>query len=123
MVAIKRIYAPPERGDGLRVLVDRLWPRGLSKEAAAVDLWLKEIAPSSALRTWFGHDPARWAGFQERYRAELQSPERAAALERLRAAAREGGPVTLLFGAREERYNHAAMLRDLLDRLDASEAE
>ena len=116
MFAIKRAYAAPAAEDGLRILVDRLWPRGLSKEAAAVDLWLKEIAPSTELRTWFGHDPARWPAFQERYRVELRDPERAAALDRLRAAGRESGRVTLLFAAREERYNHAVMLCDALNR-------
>ena len=112
---IKRAYAPPAREDGLRVLVDRLWPRGLAKEAAAVDLWLKEIAPSTALRKWFGHDPALWEGFQGRYRRELEAPERVAALARLRALAAEAETVTLLYGAREERYNHAVMLSALLN--------
>ena len=114
MIRIKRAYAPPAPEDGTRVLVDRLWPRGLSKDAAAVDLWLKEVAPSKELRQWFGHDPARWTAFSSRYRAELKAPERAAALERLRALAREKGRVTLLYGAREETYNHAALLRRLL---------
>lgn len=114
MLRIKRVYDPPATEDGLRVLVDRLWPRGLSKEAAAVDIWLKEIAPSAELRTWFGHEPGRWPEFQRRYGEELSSPERSAALERLRQAVREKGAVTLLFGAREETHNHAAMLREIL---------
>jgi len=115
MVRTKRVYAPPEPGDGIRVLVDRLWPRGLSKGDAAVDLWLKEVAPSAELRTWFGHDPERWPDFQTRYRDELTAPERTAALDRLRALARERDGLTLLFGAREERYNHAVLLGTLLD--------
>ena len=114
MFRIKRAYEPPAPGDGCRVLVDRLWPRGLSQDAAAADLWLKDIAPSKELRQWFGHDPARWAAFSKRYRAELEAPERAAALARLRELERERGTVTLLFGAREETYNHAALLQTLL---------
>ena len=115
MVRTKRVYAAPEPGDGVRVLIDRLWPRGLSKDAAAVDLWLKEIAPSAELRSWFGHEPERWSEFQNRYRQELAAPERAEALERLRSLVVEREVVTLLFGAREERYNNAVMLSTLLD--------
>ena len=110
----KRVYAPQDPADGHRVLVDRLWPRGLSKDAAAVDLWLRDIAPSPELRRWFDHDPDRWAEFQTRYREELHAPERAAALESLAEAGREEPVVTLLFGAREERFNHAVMLCALL---------
>ena len=116
MFQIKRAYAPPLPKDGFRVLVDRLWPRGLSKDAAAVDLWLKDIAPSKELRQWFGHDPARWKSFTTKYRKELKTPERAAALAHLRALGRERGTVTLLYGAREETYNHAALLRGLLSK-------
>ena len=79
MFRIKRAYAPPRPEDGTRVLVDRLWPRGLAKDAAAVDLWLKEVAPSKELRQWFGHDPARWKSFSAKYLKELKAPERAAA--------------------------------------------
>jgi uncharacterized protein YeaO (DUF488 family) len=111
---IKRAYAEPAPADGLRVLVDRLWPRGLSKKAAVIDLWLKEIAPSTALRQWFGHDPERWAEFQRRYREELSAPERAAALARLREAERTSGTVTLLYAARDETHNHAAALLEVL---------
>lgn len=114
MVRIKRVYASPERSDGVRVLVDRLWPRGLSKGAAAIDIWLKEIAPSAELRTWFAHDPERWSEFQTRYKLELESAERSAALERLRDMGRQQDAVTLLFGAKEERYNHAVLLGTLL---------
>jgi uncharacterized protein YeaO (DUF488 family) len=115
MVRIKRVYAPPSPADGYRVLVDRLWPRGLSKEAARVDEWLKEIAPSPGLRKWFGHDPDRWTEFAKRYRKELEAPERAAALAHLRQTSLDRKTVTLLFGAREETYNHAVLLRDLLN--------
>jgi uncharacterized protein YeaO (DUF488 family) len=113
---IKRIYEPLEADDGYRVLVDRLWPRGLSKEAAAVDEWLKEVAPSHDLRKWFNHEAARWAEFGERYEAELQSPERAAALDRLREVGRERGTVTLLYAPREETRNHARLLLERLAR-------
>lgn len=116
MFRIKRIYEPPEADDGYRVLVDRLWPRGLSKEAAAVDEWLKDIAPSHELRKWFSHEAARWAEFVERYEAELRSPERAAALDRLRDMARERGTVTLLYATREETRNHARLLLERLAR-------
>ena len=115
MVRIKRVYAPPAPDDGLRVLVDRLWPRGLTKEAAAVDLWLKELGPSTELRKWFGHDPARWEAFTARYREELESAERKAALARLRGLSDEHGGLTLLFGAKEEAYNHAVLLAELLN--------
>ncbi len=115
MFATKRVYTGFGPDDGLRVLVDRLWSRGLSKADAAVDHWLKDIAPSPELRTWFGHQPSLWPEFQSRYGEELQSPERMAALERLLDLGRGDAMVTLLFGAREERYNHAVMLCELLD--------
>ena len=115
MIKIKRAYDPPASEDGFRVLVDGLWPRGLSKEAAAIDEWLKEIAPSAELRRWFGHDPERWAGFEVRYREELRSAKRSAALERLRDAARTHGSVTLLFAARDTTHNHATVLLELLN--------
>ena len=107
----KRVYDAPAEGDGKRVLVDRLWPRGLSRSRAAVELWLKEIAPSNALRQWFDHDPERWDEFQRRYWAELK--ENADALARLRAAIEEG-PVTLLYGAKDEAHNNAVALLDYL---------
>lgn len=112
-VAIKRAYAPPEPGDGMRILVDRLWPRGLRKEAAHIDLWLKEVAPSTALRQWFAHDPAKWAEFRRRYQAELQAGAAAEALQTLRAHARQR-PLTLLYAAHDEAHNQAVVLRDLL---------
>jgi len=110
-LAVKRAYEPPSPEDGTRVLVDRLWPRGLAKERAKVDWWAKELAPSEALRRWFAHDPARYPEFLRRYREELEVNP---ALERLKALARKGR-VTLLFGAREERYNNAQALRQILE--------
>jgi len=110
-VQLKRAYDPPSPRDGTRILVDRLWPRGISKAKARVDLWLKDVAPSTVLRQWFGHDPARWSEFRRRYRAELRrQPD---ALAQLRALARRGR-VTLVFGARDERRNQAVVLKDLL---------
>ena len=106
-LAVKRVYEPVAESDGQRVLVDRLWPRGLSKEKAHLDLWLKDIAPSDELRHWFGHDPERWAEFQKRYRAELGG--KADALAELRALMAKG-KVTLLFAAHDEEHNNAVAL-------------
>ncbi len=108
---IKRAYAPPEPGDGTRVLVDRLWPRGVKKADAAVDHWLKEIAPSKALREWFAHDPARWDEFRERYAKELD--DRPELLTQLRELAR-AGTVTLVYAAHDEAHNNAVALRERL---------
>jgi uncharacterized protein YeaO (DUF488 family) len=113
MVALKRVYDEPAPGDGTRVLVERLWPRGLSKERAHVDIWLKEIAPSHELRRWFGHDPQKFAEFRRRYEAELASETGQTALVKLRDLARQG-PVTLVFAARDAEHSNAAVLRDLL---------
>jgi uncharacterized protein YeaO (DUF488 family) len=110
-VRIKRIYEAADSADGYRALIDRLWPRGISRQRAALDAWLKELAPSNALRLWYGHDPKRWTEFGRRYRAELR-PQRAA-LEALRARAATGR-VTLLYGSREPRINHAVVLRNVL---------
>jgi uncharacterized protein YeaO (DUF488 family) len=112
-VALKRAYEEAAPGDGTRVLVERLWPRGLSKERARVDLWLKEIAPSDGLRRWYGHDPARWEEFRRRYQDELEGQEQQAALSRLRELAR-AGTVTLVFAARDAEHSSAAVLRDLV---------
>ncbi len=112
-VRLKRAYDPPAPDDGLRVLVDRLWPRGLKRDEAKVDLWLKDAAPSTDLRRWFGHDPARWPGFQERYRAELAGN---AALEELRGIVKQGRRVTLLFGAKDTEHNNAVVLQALCGR-------
>ena len=110
-VLLKRAYEAADANDGHRVLIDRLWPRGLSKQAAAVDLWLKEIAPSTELRKWFGHDPARWVEFQQRYTEEVRShPE---LFEQLRELARKGR-LTLVYSAHDEQHNDAVVLRSLL---------
>ena len=108
-VDIKRVYAPPAPGDGQRILVDRIWPRGLTKEAAALALWLKDAAPSTDLRKWFGHDPAKWDEFQRRYRAELDGSP---ALDELKKLAAQGR-LTLVYAARDEQHNNAVVLRDL----------
>jgi uncharacterized protein YeaO (DUF488 family) len=108
---IKRVYEPPDKGDGKRILVDRLWPRGMAKAKAGVDLWLKEIAPSTELRKWFGHDPGKWAEFKKRYRAELEENDEQAAL--LKEEIKKG-TVTLLYGARDEEHNDAVVLLDFL---------
>jgi uncharacterized protein YeaO (DUF488 family) len=111
-IRLKRAYEQPAPEDGTRVLVERLWPRGLSKERAAVDLWLKEISPSPDLRRWFAHDPARWAEFRRRYRDELC--DRPDQLERLRRLARSG-PVTFVYAARDTEHNSAALLREVVE--------
>jgi uncharacterized protein YeaO (DUF488 family) len=112
-IAIKRAYDEPEESDGKRVLVDRLWPRGLSKERAHVDLWLKEVAPSNELRKWFGHDPEKFAEFRKRYEAELATPPAKDALAQLHAMAQQG-PLTLVFAAHDSEHSNATVLRDLL---------
>jgi uncharacterized protein YeaO (DUF488 family) len=110
-VRIKRIYEAAAAADGYRALIDRLWPRGISRQRAALDAWPKELAPSNALRLWYGHDPKRWSEFGRRYRAELRAQR--AALEALRARA-AAGPLTLLYASREPRINHAVVLRQVL---------
>ena len=112
-VALKRVYDEPEPGDGTRVLVDRLWPRGLSKERAHIDLWLKEIAPSRELRTWFGHDPEKFAEFRRRYENEIASETGQTALVKLRDLAKRD-PVTLVFATHDTEHANAVVLRDLL---------
>jgi uncharacterized protein YeaO (DUF488 family) len=113
-VKLKRVYDPPAPDDGQRVLVERLWPRGLKREDARLDEWLREIAPSDGLRRWFGHDPARWEEFQARYRQELADADHQAALAKLRERARRG-PLTLLFAARDAEHCNAQVLRALLE--------
>ena len=112
MVRTKRIYEAPATGDGYRVLVDRIWPRGVSKARSAIDRWLKEIAPSAQLRGWFGHDPKKWRTFVMRYRAELRT--RPQALRALRALVRDHRSVTLLYAARDVRHNNAIALQQIL---------
>lgn len=111
MLKLKRVYEAPDPDDGFRVLVDRLWPRGLTKEKAHIDLWLKEVAPSDELRKWFGHEPNKWPVFRERYFRELES--RAEEVGQLRDLIAKG-PVTLVYGAKDTEHNQAVALRDFL---------
>ncbi len=120
-VRIRRIYDDPEAEDGFRVLVDRLWPRGVTKEAAALDMWCKSAAPTPGLRTWFGHDPDRWDRFARRYRTELGENEEGIGelVDAARASGRE--TCTLLYGARDADHNHAIVLAEVLrERLSAA---
>ena len=112
MIRLMRAYEPPPADDGTRVLVDRLWPRGLSRERAGIDLWLKDIAPSPELRKWFGHDPARWEEFRRLYRAELAGKP-----DLLRMPGEKGrrGTLTLVYAARDEVRNNAVVLKELLE--------
>jgi uncharacterized protein YeaO (DUF488 family) len=113
MIGIKRIYDSAAKGDGARVLVDRVWPRGVSKKDARLDEWLKDVAPSTELRKWFGHDADKWAEFKRRYRAELkQRPDKIAKLHGMA----EKGDLTLLYGAKDEDHNQAVVLRDYLEK-------
>jgi uncharacterized protein YeaO (DUF488 family) len=112
VIRIKRVYDPVSPDDGRRILVDRLWPRGVKKEAARIDEWLKEIAPSDELRKWFSHDPAKWPEFRNRYRKELKV--NAQLLEHLREETKKG-KVTLLFSAKDSEHNNAAVLKNILE--------
>ena len=114
-VRLQRAYDEPAAGDGYRVLVDRVWPRGRTKERLRLDDWARDLGPSTELRKWFGHDPARWAEFQARYCAELADPDRAQALDALAERALRG-PVTLVFGARDPEHNQAVVIADQLER-------
>jgi uncharacterized protein YeaO (DUF488 family) len=111
MIKLKRVYERPSRKDGLRILVERLWPRGLTKERAEVGLWLKDVAPSPELRKWFGHEPARWETFQKRYRQELRNNKDAVKLLKQKA---KSGTVTLVYAARDEQHNGALVLKRYL---------
>jgi uncharacterized protein YeaO (DUF488 family) len=112
-IKLKRVYEKPGKEDGVRILVDRLWPRGLTKEKAGVDLWLKEVAPSTELRKWFGHDPAKWKEFQKRYRKELENNKEQVAVLKEQVKKRV---VTLVYGAKDEEHNEALVLKELLDK-------
>jgi uncharacterized protein YeaO (DUF488 family) len=114
-VQVRRVYDEPKRGDGARVLVDRVWPRGLTKEKAALDEWCKDVAPSTELRKWYAHDPERFAEFRRRYLRELREPERAGALASLRARATKR-PLTLLTATKQPEISEAAVLAELLRR-------
>ncbi|HYC11776.1 MAG TPA: DUF488 family protein [Nitrososphaerales archaeon] len=112
MIKVKRVYEPATKDDGFRLLVDRLWPRGLSKDRAKVDLWMREISPSTELRSWYSHDPEKWEAFRERYARELEP--RKDLLDRVRDIERARGTVTLLFSSKEVRYNNAEALKTIL---------
>ena len=115
LVRLRRAYEPPEPGDGVRVLVDRIWPRGRSREDLRIDQWARELGPSDELRRWFDHDPARWEEFRARYRRELAAPDQAGRLDALAGRARHG-TVTLVYGARDEEHNQARVLAEELER-------
>ena len=110
-IQLKRAYEKPERGDGTRILVDRLWPRGLTKNKAQINLWLKDVAPSTGLRKWFGHDPRKWRAFRSRYRAELK--QRGNQLHLINSKAKKG-VITLIYSARDQEHNEAVVLKQLL---------
>lgn len=112
MITLKRVYETPAASDGTRILVDRLWPRGLTKEKAQVDLWLKDLGPSTELRKWFGHDPDRWTAFKTKYRQELKTKK--PLLQKIETLAQHG-PVTLLYGARDTEHNEAVVLKEYVD--------
>lgn len=111
-VMLKRAYESPAMSDGERILVDRLWPRGLAKVKARIDLWLKEVAPSTELRQWFGHDPEKWSEFKKRYRAELKNNP---ALSELQALSRQRD-ITLVFAAKDQLHNEAVVLKEIMER-------
>jgi uncharacterized protein YeaO (DUF488 family) len=113
MIRLKRVYDPPATEDGYRVLVERLWPRGMSREAARIDLWLKDAGASTELRRWFGHDPARWKDFRAKYYHELA--ERPEMIRRLSDLIREKPMITFLFAARDEEHNNALALREYME--------
>jgi uncharacterized protein YeaO (DUF488 family) len=118
VIYLKRAYTAASPADGRRILVERLWPRGVSKEKAALDLWLKEVAPSAELRRWFGHDPAKWSEFRRRYCEELRRrPQEMAQLRKLAAE----GPVTFIYGPREEKLNAASVLKDFIEDQESTE--
>jgi uncharacterized protein YeaO (DUF488 family) len=112
MIQIKRVYDSPAKDEGFRILVDRLWPRGMTKEKAKVDLWLKEIAPSDDLRQWFAHDPKKWQEFKSKYAAELKNKQEL--LAKIKQIEKEKGTVTLLYSAKETEHNNAVALSDIL---------
>ena len=112
-IKLKRVYEKSTKEDGTRILVDRLWPRGLTKQKANVDMWMKDVAPSTELRKWFHHDPERWIEFKKRYQIELENKEEQ--IEALKKQLQEG-PVTLVYGAKDEEHNEALVLKELLSR-------
>lgn len=114
-ISVKRVYEPPASKDGVRVLVDRLWPRGLTKEGAAVEFWLRDVAPSNELRKWFHSNPDEWVQFRRRYLKELAAATATTAVDRLHELASAKAPLTLLYGSRNHDHNNATVLKELLD--------
>lgn len=114
MIQLKRVYEKAAAGDGYRVLVDRLWPRGMNKETAKIDLWMKEVAPGDELRRWFSHEEKKWTEFLKRYRSELAKKK--ALIEELKNLEKEHGKLTLLFGAKDEKCNQAVALKAVLEK-------
>ena len=119
IIVLKRAYAEPARGDGARILVDRLWPRGIKKEDLHLDAWAKTLAPSPELRKWFAHDEAKWPKFRKRYRAELAASGATKTIRDLLASAKRAKTITLLYGAKDQKHNEAVVLRDLFERVAA----
>lgn len=116
MILLRRVYDPEEPGEGYRIFIDRLWPRGLSREKATWDEWMKDVSPSNELRKWFSHDPSKWEEFRKRYKKELAG--RSGQLEKLRQLEARQGTITLLYSSREERYNNAVALKEFLTQKD-----
>jgi len=121
MIRIKRVYAPPDGSDGVRILVDRLWPRGVTREAARIDEWRKDLAPTTVLRKWFGHDPSKWEEFQSRYRNELEAAGKMEELRSLGERARRE-TITLLYAAQDEVRNNAVVIKKLIEKLSGHSA-
>ncbi len=122
-IRIKRAYDPVEKGDGVRVLVDRVWPRGVSKEDLHLKLWAKDVAPSTSLRKWFAHDPSRWPEFKTRYQEELRDPDTREGLRAILRLAAKSRTITLVFGAKDREYNQAVVLAETLRRMDSRTKE
>jgi uncharacterized protein YeaO (DUF488 family) len=114
MIKLKRVYEVASKDDGFRILVDRLWPRGVEKKKAKVDLWLRDVGPSDELRNWFSHDPKKWEEFRKRYETELKT--KTELIQKIKQAEWENGTVTLLYSARDQEYNQAVALKTFLDR-------
>ena len=114
LINIKRVYDPPNKDDGFRILIDRLWPRGMSKQKAKLDLWIKEVAPTNELRQWFSHEPDKWKEFKEKYRRELS--EKQNLLNQIRKLEKDKGTITLIYSARDTEHSNAAVLRETLER-------
>ena len=122
MIKIKRIYDPVSKDDGKRILVDRLWPRGVKKEKAAIDEWLKDIAPSDELRKWFSHDPEKWQEFKKRYKKELSDSDKVDLVKKLKVEAKKG-TITFLFAAKDTEHDNAMVLKEVISKSPATESK